>query len=340
MKASEKNEILWRSFTVKERLLLSRGIRHNNLKCTIKYIKYSVLPFVILAFIFFFVGFSALEIFSVLYAASIPVFFSALEKKNLQVLFGNIKCADAACFSRDEQYQYTVNGFSYYVNVFRLSGGTDKRVFKLPAYKNTLLYANIGDNMLAVRFSKNNIRCFSKKELGLTTHSPKSGSWSKLSKKEIMYVLKSEKQRLKEARIIFGIDFIVSAIASIIILINFISVFAYAVIVILFLVIIDSVRIRKYNNRIKKIRRADINALKNAVVSCFLIKKPKLTGGFRFIYYLKIMHPETGRFRIEKLREFSWASVFDNEISDNIIVVDFGKKHRGREMQHYIIEEY
>ena len=127
MKASEKNDIAWRNFTVKERLLLSRGIRRNNVRCTIKYIKYTLLPCVILAFIFFFIGISAAEIFSVIYALSIPVFFLVLEKKNLTVVFGNVKCADAACFSRDEQYQYTVNGFSYYINVFRLSGGTDKK---------------------------------------------------------------------------------------------------------------------------------------------------------------------------------------------------------------------
>lgn len=194
--------------------------------------------------------------------------------------------------------------------------------------------------MLVVRFSKNNIRCFSKKELNLTSHSPKSGSRSKLSKKEILSVLKAERKKLGEARIIFGIDFMAVAVFNIMIMINFFRLFSYSIALLIIIVFIDSLRIRKYTSRIKKLKTAHVSALKNAIVSCFLLKKPKLTGGVNFVYYLKIMHPESGRFRVEKLREFSWATVFDNEISDNIIVIDYGKKRRGKDMQHYIFEEY
>lgn len=340
MKNSEKTDIRWRNMTIMEKLLLCGGIRKNNFCCIGRFIVYSFILCALLAFGAFFIDMIVTEIIGGIYLLSIIVYGFALDMKCWKVLWGKVKCADAACFGRDEEYQYTVNGFSYYINVFRLCINNDKKVFNLPAYKNTLMYSNSGDNMLVVHFSKNDIRCFSKKELGLTTHSPKSGSWSRLSKEEIRYVLKAEKENLKGARITFGVDFSVMAIISIFMLINYFSLFPYAVSVMAVIIMIDSFRMRKYTSRVNKLKRGKVNALKNAIVSCFMIRKPSGRGGYNYVYYFKIMHPESGKFRIEKLRRFTWATSFDNEISDNIIVVDYGRKRKARNMQHYILEEY
>ena len=82
-----------------------------------------------------------------------------------------------------------------------------------------IIFNNISDNAWS----------FSKKELNLTSHSPKSGSRSKLSKKEILSVLKAERKKLGEARIIFGIDFMAVAVFNIMIMINFFRLFSYSI---------------------------------------------------------------------------------------------------------------
>ncbi len=340
MRIAEKTEIDWRFPTAFERIFLASGIRRVNFRCTFRFILLTIIPAAAVALWLFFIELIIAEIFAGFYGACILVFFFVLESKCMRVFFGRIRVADGACYSRGHQFQYTVNGFSYYINVYRLSGSSDKRVFRLPAYRKTLMYANSGDNMLIVRFSKTDIRCFSKKELKLTSHSAKPGSRSKLSREEVLYVIRTERKKLREMKAMFAIDFIVAAGFNIYIMINYFSLFPYAVVLLLMMVFIDSLRVRRYSSRIKKLKTANVNALKNAVVSCFLLKKPKLTGGTDFVYYLKVMHPESGKFRICKLREYSWVHEFDNEISDNIIVIDYGKKGRGKDMQHYLMKEY
>ncbi len=341
MKGPERADyVKWRKLTFKERFLLCRGIRKNNFRCLLRLLMYSFFPCILLAFGAFWIHWILSAVLAGLYLLGVLIYGFSLDRKCLRIWFGHVRCTDAACYGRDEEYQYTVNGFSYFINVFRLTAGNDKQIFKLPAYRRTFLFANGGDNLLAVRFGKNDIRCFSKKELGLTSHKAKAGSWSKLSKQEVSYVIKQEREKLREARIIFGVDFTVMAAFSIFMLANFIYFFPYAITLLFGLGVLDALRIRRYAVRIRKLRRIRINALKNSIVSCFLIRKPTGRGGFHYVYYLKIMHPETGKFRIEKLRQFTWASTFDNEVSDNIIVVDYSKRRRGRSMQHYIIEEY
>ena len=336
---SQRSEIKWRKIRFTERFMLSSGIRRNNFRCIGRYIKYSFIPAAAIAALAYFVNMYLAAVLAGCYVLSLIVFSFILEKRCARVIFGKAKCADAACFGRDEEYQYTVNGYSYFINVFRLNAGNDRRIYKLPAYRSTFMYSNAGDNMLVVRFGKNDIRCFSKKELGLTSHKAKAGSWSKLSKQEVDYVVKKEKEKLKEAKIHFGVNFAVMSVFSIFILMNFVRFFPYAVTILFCVAMIDIIRIKKRTSRIRKLRKTRVNALKNAVVSCFFIRKPSGKGGYNYVHYLKIMHPETGKFRLEKLKEYTWVSPFDNEVSDNIIVVDYGRKRKGRNMQHYMLEE-
>lgn len=340
MRSLQSPEIKWRSLKMKERFLLTSSIRKNNIRCLKSCIMYSLLPAAFLAAGALFIHYIVSAVIAGCYVLALFVYYLCLQKKCMRVWLGKTKCADAACFRRDDEYQYTVNGFSYFVNVFRLSTGNERRVFKLPVYKSTFMYSNSGDNMLAVRFSKNDIKCFSKKELRITSHKPRTGSWSKLSKSEIAYVVKKEKVKLKESQIIFGVNFSVMSVLNILVLVNAIRFFPYTVALLLLVGAVDAVRIRKYSSRIRRLKRTKVNALKNAVVSVFVVRKPTGRGGFNYIHYMKIMHPETGKFRIERLKRFTWVTPFDNEVSDNIIVVDYGKHRRGRSMQHYILEEY
>lgn len=335
-----KIDINWRKTTLMEKILLCNSIRKNNIKCIFRAVIYTIIPCSVAALEAFFIYWVAAVIIGGVYVAGILVYGLVLDNKCWKIFFGKIKCADAFCFGRDEEYQYTINGFSYYIKVFRLCSNNEKRIFKLPAYKNTIMYSNSGDNMLAVRFSKNDIRCFSKKELGLTSHNSKSGSWSKLDKNEVDYILKIERAKLKEARSQLGVNFFVLAAISVYILFNYHVLFRYSIMIMALVMLFNYLKVKKRFSRVQKLKKSKVNALKNAVVSCFLIRKPSGRGGYHFIYYFKIMHPETGKFRIEKLRKYTWVSCFDNEVSDNIIVVDYGKKRRGRNMQHYILEEY
>ena len=340
IRRTESLEIKWRRINFKERFLITASIRKNNLRCISRYVAYSLVPAALLTLGAFFIHFIVSVVVGGLYASSILVYFFSLERMCIRVWSGKAKCSDAACFMRDEEYQYTINGFSYFLNVFRLSSANDRRLYKLPVYRSTFMYSNAGDNMLVVRFSKNNIRCFSKKELGLTSHKSKNGSWSRLSRPEIDYVVKKEKVKLKEAKIIFGVDFTFMSIFAIFILTNFIYFFPYAIGLLFFMVVIDALRIRKFTSRIRRLRKTRVNALKNAIVSCFMIRKPSGRGGYNYVHYMKIMHPETGKFRLEKLKQYTWVTPFDNEVSDNIIVVDYGRRRKGRNMQHYMLEEY
>ncbi len=340
MRSLQSPEIKWRSLKMKERFLLTSSIRKNNIRCLTSCIMYSLLPAVVLAVGALFIHYIVSIVIAGCYALALFVYYLCLQNKCMRVWLGKTKCADAACFRRDDEYQYTINGFSYFVNVFRLSPGNERRVFKLPVYKSTFMYSNSGDNMLAVRFSKNDIKCFSKKELRITSHKPKTGSWSKLSKSEIAYVVKKERVKLKESQIIFGGNFSVLSVLNILVLVNAISFFPYTLALLLLVGAVDAVRVRKYSSRIRRLKRTRVNALKNAIVSVFVVRKPNGKGGFNYIHYMKIMHPETGKFRIERLKRFTWVTPFDNEVSDNIIVVDYGKHRRGRSMQLYILEEY
>lgn len=339
MKNREHTNIIWRDMTDAEKKRICAGIMKNNLKCLGKAVLYSIFFCILLDFLLFIHGIYN-YFFLKLYLLSILVYFCLISIKCVKILSGKLKCCDAVCYGRGETYEHTLNGFSYMIKCSSMCSNDRKRVFLLPAYKNTLFCADSGDEMLVLKFSAKQLRCFSKKELQLEKSKPQRDKWQKPDVKEMTFISDIEKDDLAVFRIAEAVVLIGEVVLMLIIILftsSFDTIKVYALTLILLgigLFLYKRIHMKKIN----KLENYQTGICRTTVVSCFYLKKPSGRVGYDYIYYRKIMLPESGIYWTEKLPYYSKKQSFDNKRVSNIIVVDYGGKRKKRDMKYYIVE--